>query len=739
MRKFSFFCVVFVILALQLGPLTDAQADVVGRLTQVEGRVDLLKGGQLPATPVKTNDTVQPGDVLRTKSLSKAQITFIDNSTMTLAPESRVAIEAYTADQNKRNAVIELFKGIAFMVVNKVYQSAEPDFVVKTQTAIMGIRGTEFGVRLQPNSSDILNFKGRLQVGNVYPEVGQLDQRALKVAYSFGNTGGGHWIFLDAMQGTSVGRGLPPTLPWTISDEDKRHFFNQMGTGLNICRRNPENGEEETGGGPPSESITGCAPTTGLTGSDITTKQDLLSAGYYEPWFTPPYTPPRDPQFTGTEPPSNPGNGPTPPPPCDHKPPHHDHNCDRDDHHDKDKCDKDRHDKCDFHFDRDFFCRRDRDNCFDKDFCKTKDRDDRFDCDRDSYSRKDHDGKFDFDFAKNCYKPKDRDDRFDKDFCKTNDRDDRFDCDRDSYSRKGHDGKFDFDFAKNCYKPKDRDDRFDKDFCKPKDRDDRFDKDFCKTNDRDDRFDRDRDSYSRKDHDGKFDFDFAKNCYKPKDRDDRFDKDFCKTNDRDDRFDKDFCKTNDRDDRFDRDRDSYSRKGHDGKFDFDFAKNCYKPKDRDDRFDKDFCKAKDRDDRFDKDFCKTNDRDDRFDRDRDSYSRKGHDGKFDFNFAKNFCKPKGHDGPNVTNFIQHTAITNPRLLLSEHCPGDGPGKILGHPGGPPTGINNAVFNPKDKCAPKGNIHPGGPINASFQGGPQGNNHQGPAPGPCGPKNGGGGV
>ena len=69
-------------------------------------------------------------------------------------------------------------------------------------------------------------------------------------------------------------------------------------------------------------------------------------------------------------------------------------------------------------------------------------------------------------------------------------------------SRKDHDGKFDCDFAKNCYKPKDRDDRFDKDFCKPKDRDDRFDKDFCKTNDRDDRFDRDRDSYSRKDHDG---------------------------------------------------------------------------------------------------------------------------------------------------------------------------------------------------------------------------------------------
>ena len=311
MRKYSFFCVVFVILALQMGPLTDAQADVVGRLTQVEGRVDILKGGQLPATPVKADDGVQPGDVLRTKSLSKAQITFIDNSTMTLAPESRVAIEAYMFDaaQNKRNAVIELFKGLAYVVVSKVYQSAEPDFVVKTQTAIMGIRGTEFGIRLQPNSSDILNFKGRLQVGNVFPEVGQLPQRAFKVAYSFGGGAGGHWVFLDEMQGTSVGRGLPPTLPWTISDEDKRHFINQLGTGLNICRRNPEAEDTETGGGPPSETITGCAPTTGLPGSDINlANQDLLTAGYYGSWFTPPYTPPKDPQPTGTTPPSTPEN-----------------------------------------------------------------------------------------------------------------------------------------------------------------------------------------------------------------------------------------------------------------------------------------------------------------------------------------------------------------------------------------------------------------------------------------------
>ena len=188
MRKFAFRWAVLMILAIQVGPLTPAQADVVGRLTQVEGRVDLLKGGQLPANPVKLDDGVQPGDVIRTKSLSKAQITFIDNSTLTISPESRVAIETYMFDaaKQKRSAVLQLFYGLAHVVVSKVFEVAEPDFVVKTHTAIMGVRGTEFGIRLQPNCSTILNLEGVLQVGNIFPEVGQLFQRAFKVAYSFG-------------------------------------------------------------------------------------------------------------------------------------------------------------------------------------------------------------------------------------------------------------------------------------------------------------------------------------------------------------------------------------------------------------------------------------------------------------------------------------------------------------------------------------------------------------------------
>ena len=139
-------------LILLMGLVVAAPAEVAGRFTMVEGQVDLLKGGQLPSVAAKLEDTVSPGDVLRTKSLSKAQITFSDNTVMTISPETRLALEEYMfdANQGKRNAVLKLFQGMVLTVVSKLYKTEKPDFIIKTHTAVLGVRGTEVGVRLSP-------------------------------------------------------------------------------------------------------------------------------------------------------------------------------------------------------------------------------------------------------------------------------------------------------------------------------------------------------------------------------------------------------------------------------------------------------------------------------------------------------------------------------------------------------------------------------------------------------------
>jgi len=209
-----------------------AGPESVGRLTQVEGRVDLLRAGNLPAIPAKVEDTVGQHDVIRTKTLSRAQITFIDNSILTISPESRIAIQEFKFEpaQRKRQAVLEIFHGLALVVVNKILSPGEPDFVVKTQTAVLGARGTEIGIRTHPNSSTILNFKGLTQVGNIFPEVSGLSLKAFKVAFVFGpyKEGSNRWVLLKDMQGTLVARDLPPTKPFGLTPQDQMLFMRQL-------------------------------------------------------------------------------------------------------------------------------------------------------------------------------------------------------------------------------------------------------------------------------------------------------------------------------------------------------------------------------------------------------------------------------------------------------------------------------------------------------------------------------
>ena len=176
------------ILILIMWLVVAAPAEVAGRFTMVEGQVDLLKGGQLPSVGAKLEGTVSPGDVVRTKSLSKAQITFSDNTVMTISPETRLALEEYMfdANQGKRNAVVKLFQGMVLTVVSKLYKPDKPDFIIKTHTAILGVRGTEVGVRLSPNDSTFLNFQGLTRIRSIFPEVsGDLFRKATKVAISF--------------------------------------------------------------------------------------------------------------------------------------------------------------------------------------------------------------------------------------------------------------------------------------------------------------------------------------------------------------------------------------------------------------------------------------------------------------------------------------------------------------------------------------------------------------------------
>lgn len=128
-----------------------ALADEAGVFTKVQGRVDILRTGASSVAPAKINDVVSTGDIVRTKSDGRAIIVFKDDTTLNIAPESRISIDEYMfVDGTRKNAALSLFRGKIRAIVSKGGLGVTPvaagrsDFSVRTPTGVMGVKGTDF-------------------------------------------------------------------------------------------------------------------------------------------------------------------------------------------------------------------------------------------------------------------------------------------------------------------------------------------------------------------------------------------------------------------------------------------------------------------------------------------------------------------------------------------------------------------------------------------------------------------
>ncbi len=194
---------VFVLSAVSVFVPERVVAEVVGSFTFVRGRVDILRVGEKRAVSVKAGDEVSVGDIVRTKSRSRAQITFKDGSRLNIAQRSRVEIKEFMfePDGEKRSCVLRGFRGRLRTVVPGVFKGEGSRFEVETPTAVAAVRGTDFFVIIKPLATDVMVVEGVVGVRNIDPSVvGE--------------------VFLRAYQATTVELGRPPMAPRTITPGD---------------------------------------------------------------------------------------------------------------------------------------------------------------------------------------------------------------------------------------------------------------------------------------------------------------------------------------------------------------------------------------------------------------------------------------------------------------------------------------------------------------------------------------
>ena len=137
-----------VLLAAVLGLAAPAIAADIGIVKVSKGAVQLQRGAD--KLPVKVGTAVQTSDVILTGADGSAGITFTDNSLVSVGPNSVFAIDKYRFDSTTHAGEFEgnLRQGRLAAVSGKMVKQSPEAMKIRTPSAIMGVRGTEFVVQV---------------------------------------------------------------------------------------------------------------------------------------------------------------------------------------------------------------------------------------------------------------------------------------------------------------------------------------------------------------------------------------------------------------------------------------------------------------------------------------------------------------------------------------------------------------------------------------------------------------
>jgi len=137
-------CLLGLGIALALSEVCFAKQERLGSITSVSGTVELKRTKDTEWTKAELNMPVYFGDQVKTLEDGNITITFLDESLMTVQPNTHVALNTIISPLEKRNSVLLFFGRIWNKARRKIVQMR--GYEVQTPTAVLGVRGTEFEV-----------------------------------------------------------------------------------------------------------------------------------------------------------------------------------------------------------------------------------------------------------------------------------------------------------------------------------------------------------------------------------------------------------------------------------------------------------------------------------------------------------------------------------------------------------------------------------------------------------------
>ncbi len=124
-----------------------AWADI-GQIKTMSGDVRIERDGT--TLTASAGDGLQPSDTLVTGPDGQVGVTFVDNTRLSLGPESRMELSQFQFDATTHQGSFlgKMHKGTLSIISGQIAKSGPDAMKVQTPTSVLSVRGTRFLVKV---------------------------------------------------------------------------------------------------------------------------------------------------------------------------------------------------------------------------------------------------------------------------------------------------------------------------------------------------------------------------------------------------------------------------------------------------------------------------------------------------------------------------------------------------------------------------------------------------------------
>ena len=131
----------------------------IGNVAALKGDANILRNSE--TLKIKSGIALEVKDKIVTSSQSRVQVILKDNTVVTIGPDSSFVFDAYTFGTKANSELaMHIDRGFFRSVTGKIGKLAPERFKVKTVSATIGIRGTDFSALVSEQEEIISCYKG---------------------------------------------------------------------------------------------------------------------------------------------------------------------------------------------------------------------------------------------------------------------------------------------------------------------------------------------------------------------------------------------------------------------------------------------------------------------------------------------------------------------------------------------------------------------------------------------------